>query len=540
MFHRRQSSRLASTAIVLLALLETSASGQNVGSTYCSPAVPNATGAPAILAAYGTDDLWLNGNQLSLEARNVPPNQFGIFVTSRTAGFIPNAGGSLGNLCVGLPLGRYVEPGQIVSSGPAGVLTLDIDLARTPENSGFTQVLGGETWHFQAWFRDLAPGGVSASNFTDALAITFSDSDPGPGPFEPQNTALALASGTGSLAISGGMLAFMTAESAGGSQGTDYNQDGDTVDRIAVLVDTVRDRQTILDVAAEEIAFARETLFMIVSEADDARDWNGDLDVSDRVLLYARPSELTLTYLETVSSATRMVAIGDTLVYASETAPATALESNLRLTRVTTNGGAPSAPSMILTGADPNNDGISYRVTGGDGDVVFLLANEALDGDLNGDGDTTDANIFAVLDAGEVAPVAINSGLAISGASSPSAVPIPGGGEWLVAFLVDEMAEGVSLNDPALFAPAWGPPSCASADADLDDHVLHWFQLTDLALGTAAVNTGLIGEADGTAYAHRQEFVGVVMPEEAQGLASCDLNGDGDVNDLVVRYYRLQ
>ena len=64
-------------------------------------------------------------------------------------------------------------------------------------------------------------------------------------------------------------------------------------------------------------------------------------------------------------------------MYAAEAAPTGALETNLRFTEVASNGAAPSTPATILTGTDPNNDGISYRVTGQDGDVVFLRADEA-------------------------------------------------------------------------------------------------------------------------------------------------------------------
>lgn len=32
-------------------------------------------------------------------------------------------------------------------------------------------VRGGQTWYFQAWFRDANPG--STSNFTDGVAVTF-------------------------------------------------------------------------------------------------------------------------------------------------------------------------------------------------------------------------------------------------------------------------------------------------------------------------------------------------------------------------------
>lgn len=367
-------------------------------------------------------------------------------------------------------------------------------------------------------------------------ACSSDDDDENEDAFVVRNSGVALSSGNATLIGSGDWLAFLVSEAGQGAGGTDFNQDGDTADSIATRINTDTTARTILDVAAEELAFARRTLFMLVNEGADGRDWNGDMDQTDRVLLYVRPSQNTPTFLDTVSSTTSMVAIGGTVVYGSATAPTGDMETNLRFTEVASNGAEPSAPTMVLTGTDPNMDGVSFRVTGSDGDIVFLRADETVDGDLNADGDSTDGNIFAVLDAGAVTPTAVRTGLATSPLSTPTAVDINTGGEWLVAFLVDESAQGVSLNDPASFAMAWAAPNCASADTDTTDHVLHWFQLTDLTMGTVPVNTGLIGEANGTAFAHEDEFVGVVMPEDQQGTGLCNLNGDGDDADDVFRW----
>lgn len=368
------------------------------------------------------------------------------------------------------------------------------------------------------------------------LAACSADDEDDDEAFIVRTTSLAAASGGTPMIGSGDWLAFLVSEAGQGGSGTDFNQDGDTADSIAARVDTENGARTVLDVAAEQLAFARRTLFMLVSESDDGRDWNGDMDTSDRVLLYVRPSENTPTFLDTVSATTGLEKIGGTLVYAAADAPTMSMETNIRVVVVESNGAAPSAPIMALTGTDPNNDGISFTVTGSDGDVVFLRADETVDGDLNGDSDATDTNIFAVLDAGAVSPTAVQTGLSIAPFSTPTAVPITGGGEWLVAFLVDESAEGVSLNDPSSFAMSWAPPNCTAADTDTIDSVLHWFQLTDLAMGTTPVNTGLIGDAGGTAFAHRQQFVGVVMPENEQGNGLCNLNGDGDDSDNVFRW----
>ncbi|WP_145194320.1 hypothetical protein [Planctomycetes bacterium Poly30] len=114
-------------------------------------------------------------NQLRLRAWQLPENTFGFFLTSRGAGMVPAAGGSAGTLCLGGAIGRYVGPGQIKNSGTARAFELDLDLAAMPQPNGAVPVVAGETWHFQAWFRDVEPGPAMTptSNFTGGLRITF-------------------------------------------------------------------------------------------------------------------------------------------------------------------------------------------------------------------------------------------------------------------------------------------------------------------------------------------------------------------------------
>lgn len=103
---------------------------------------------------------------LTLAAVDVTPNQFGIFLASRRSGFrtIGN-----GNLCLTGVIGRFVAPGQIQNSGTAGRLTLPIDLTLIPQGSAFESVVPGETWVFQAWFRDT----IAESGFAVATEVTF-------------------------------------------------------------------------------------------------------------------------------------------------------------------------------------------------------------------------------------------------------------------------------------------------------------------------------------------------------------------------------
>ena len=108
---------------------------------------------------------------MTLKAEDLPSSQFGIFVTSRTIGFSPGAGGSSnGNVCLGGVIGRYIMGGQILPTGSAGSFELSLDLNVTPQANGVVSILAGETWYFQAWHRD---GVGLGSNFTDGIQLDF-------------------------------------------------------------------------------------------------------------------------------------------------------------------------------------------------------------------------------------------------------------------------------------------------------------------------------------------------------------------------------
>jgi hypothetical protein len=140
-----------------------------LGTPYC-PGVVNSTGNAGQMAASGSPVVAQNG--LVLEALDLPPLAFAFFITSQTQGFAMNPGGSFGNLCLGGAVGRYVGPGQIQNSGVAGAISLAVDLTQQPQPNGFVTVVAGDTWNFQAWYRDTVSGQVG-SNFTNGLAITF-------------------------------------------------------------------------------------------------------------------------------------------------------------------------------------------------------------------------------------------------------------------------------------------------------------------------------------------------------------------------------
>ena len=134
------------------------------------PCSPQFHGLSGVATATGSLDVTVN--RVTLRAADLPQNSVGSFLTSRTQGFTPHPGGSQGVLCLGGSIGRFVGPGQLQDSGTDGTFSLALDLAEQPTPTGLVQIQPGDTWSFQAWFRDTAAGQVT-SNFTSGLELTF-------------------------------------------------------------------------------------------------------------------------------------------------------------------------------------------------------------------------------------------------------------------------------------------------------------------------------------------------------------------------------
>ena len=71
----------------------------------------------------------------------------------------------MGNLCVSGNLARFSQ--SIQMSDPGGRFSIDVDTLAIPTNP-VVAVQSGDTWHFQAWYRDQNPGPTSA--FTNAVS----------------------------------------------------------------------------------------------------------------------------------------------------------------------------------------------------------------------------------------------------------------------------------------------------------------------------------------------------------------------------------
>lgn len=138
-------------------------------SAYCDPAQANSTGRPARLQVFGSDQATVD--PLVLGVTCLPPSTFGYLLVSQTTGFVPFAGGSQGHLCLGGGIGRMNGPGEVLQSSPFGRFERSIDKQSIPQPGGPVAIQSGQTWHFQAWYRDQNPG--STSNFSDAVSIQF-------------------------------------------------------------------------------------------------------------------------------------------------------------------------------------------------------------------------------------------------------------------------------------------------------------------------------------------------------------------------------
>ena len=134
-------------------------------SNYCS-SNPNSAGAVGVIGASGSPVV--ADNTFTLEGWDLPLHEYGYFLTSQSTAFVPNFGGSDGNLCIGPPQYRFNDPasgGKVLNSGATGTMSLALDFNLLPN---CVTLAPGETWYFQLWFRD-----VFSSNTPDGIEVMF-------------------------------------------------------------------------------------------------------------------------------------------------------------------------------------------------------------------------------------------------------------------------------------------------------------------------------------------------------------------------------
>ncbi len=126
----------------------------------------NQTGQPAHVVAVGSTHVGYN--RMKLSALGLPTSGFALPLISRTSSAPVQPAGSNGSLCLGGSIGRL----PIFFGGAGGTASTDLYLNVLPQGTGTVAAQAGETWYAQLWYRDNQ-GGVAASNFSDAISISF-------------------------------------------------------------------------------------------------------------------------------------------------------------------------------------------------------------------------------------------------------------------------------------------------------------------------------------------------------------------------------
>ena len=132
---------------------------------YCD-ANPNSTGSASEIAFLGSQSI--QANDVTLQTSGLPPNKFAYYLVSAQSGFIANAPGSQGNICLSGTIGRYTS--QIGQSTSGGLFTRSLGTSNIPVIPP-ASINPGETWYYQLWHRDFNP--TPTSNFSRGIAITF-------------------------------------------------------------------------------------------------------------------------------------------------------------------------------------------------------------------------------------------------------------------------------------------------------------------------------------------------------------------------------
>jgi len=345
------------------------------------------------------------------------------------------------------------------------------------------------------------------------------------------------------LEVQGEWLAFLVDEAASGL--TPLNtHDTDVNDQVAVVVNTRTKTERNLRVAAEDLQWVGSELFLVVDELLDNHDWSGDFNVGDLVLLHWNTGLDDPVFVDTLDrdSACSMLAVGNTLFYASDHTTVVAGESSL----LSIDRAFPTTPRPVFT--QDVTAGLSPRLLEAQDGLLFLALDETVAGDgreLNGDGDMDDAFVLALLDgegevdAGGYEHELRNTGLAITDEGTPLRAVSQGPGNWIAAFLVDELAQGESLNrfGGGNLPLSWQVAGCAVDDMDTDDQVLFGirFAAWDADPTTEPpINTGLAG---GGRVLVVGDAVATICAEGDEG--GCVFNGDGDPDDSMLRWMRL-
>jgi hypothetical protein len=375
--------------------------------------------------------------------------------------------------------------------------------------------------------------------------------------FEPFNTAQSI-DPTRPVRIQERYLAYLASEFE--TAQANYNADSDASDMVPFVINMVARTTGNVGVAAEDMALIADQLFLVVDEAKDEVDWNNDGDGTgaawnDLVLVRcsaASPAVANVVFVATLNSGftgplpatpPRMLAT-DTRLYFTTSAADLMTTDDTTLAYVTT-----TAPGTVVRvkNADAANT-LQPSLMGVDEDLLFLTLNETTEGrDLNGDGDGTpnDQFVLALVDANATTPLLREVGLALPSSTSPARALKRAASDWVVAFLVDELAQGATSRNNATMLPSnWLPTHCTGGpDTDTNDDVLAYLEYAGWLTSSTVTNTGFAGIGRVLAMKSGTQFyVATIVPEadENNCMNAGGLNDDTDRMDRVLRWARVE
>lgn len=370
---------------------------------------------------------------------------------------------------------------------------------------------------------------LTAAVFAMACSSGSDDSDSA---FRVESANVAAAN-VPQLRVSGAYVAFLAAEdmtSSGGSPSTDLNGDGQPNDSVAHAVNTATGAQFRLGVAARDLAFAGNELYIVVDEALDSRDWTSDVDEVDIVLLHWSEADPVLRFVDELTAVpaspyVQLVGLDGRVLYASSTTTPGAGGSNLAFVEAT----APLVPVAVAT--TDTVGPLAARILGEDEGLVFVTYDEApVFRTLNSDSDDDDAHVLALLN-GTVGTSIVRSTRRAIDPASPRRAKLVAASDWRVAFLVDEADEGsVSRNSSTVGASFRIP---GTDDVDTTDNVLSVLTYSTWNADPDAnppINHGLPGQQK---IAFAGNYVATIVSEVAD---NANINGDGNSTDIVVRW----
>jgi hypothetical protein len=349
------------------------------------------------------------------------------------------------------------------------------------------------------------------------------------------------------LRLSGDNLAFLADEATSGPGGTDFNHDNDTLDTVPVVVNMQGATEIVIAVQAENVAWLTNELFMVTDEVKDGRDWSGDGNMTDLVLLHWSYTFQTAVFIDVVARdpnpsapTPRMIAVGSNLFYVSG-GPAPVGPNTSTINVVTNISPLTHAPVPTDDGTGPLSPSLLVQ----NEFMVFLSLDEVTDArDLDGDTDAVDTHVLALLDGTTSSPLIHNVGLALPDEKGPfraSQTTTPN--DWQVGFLVSETDQGgTNFNNytvgAAHLTASWEPAQCIGhEDNDTLDNVLFYLNFASWVSDPVANpprNTGLVGSQS---IAMANGFVSTISVEADQG--TCDLNSNGETTDHVVRWTQM-